>query len=110
MNAAIRLVHLIEVDYTETTGPVYRLDRSTNPSDGYLDQLHTIRDQYGATIVTLLVSGTERWVESPIHVLSSLDFEDRGFNVVVMDQLDPSYSLLHEIRHNMGCPTTGKMQ
>ena len=43
------------------------MDRSTNPSDGYLDQLHTIRDQYGADLVTLLVSeGTERWVESPI--------------------------------------------
>ena len=34
----------------------------------------------------------------------SLDFEDRGFNVVVMDQIGaPSYSLLHEIGHNMGC-------
>ena len=106
VNAAIRLVHLVEVDYTETQDPSTDLDRSTNPSDGYLDQLHTIRDQYGADLVTLLVSEGDGTLGGIANSMSypSLDFEDRGFNVVVMDQIGaPSYSLLHEIGHNMGC-------
>ncbi len=106
VNASLRLVHLVEVKYAETNNPSIDLNRTANKSDGYLDELHTLRDQYGADLVTLLISdgdgtiaGVARGMDYP-----SLDFEDNGFNVVVMDQIDaPSFSLLHEIGHNMGC-------
>ena len=104
VNASLRLVHLVEVEYTETNNPSIDLNRTANKSDGYLDELHTLRDQYGADLVTLLISdgdgtiaGVARGMDYP-----SLDFEDNGFNVVVMDQIDaPSFSLLHEIGHNL---------
>ena len=106
VNAAIRLVHLVEIDYTETQDPSLDLNRSTNPTDGYLDQLHTLRDQYGADLVSVLISQGDGSLGGIANTMSypSLDFGEKGFNVVVMDQVGaPSYSLLHEIGHNMGC-------
>ena len=106
VNAAIRLVHLVEIDYSETQDPSLDLNRSTNPSDGYLDQLHTLRDQYGADLVSVLISQGDGTLGGIANTMSypSLDFGEKGFNVVVMDQIGaPSYSLLHEIGHNMGC-------
>ena len=111
VNAAIRLVHLVEVDYTETQDPSTDLDRSTNPSDGYLDQLHTIRDQYGADLVTLLVSEGDGTLGGIANSMSypSLDFEDRGFNVVVMDQIGaPSYVCSMKLGTTWAAPTTGR--
>ncbi len=106
VNAAIRLVHLVEIDYAETQDPTLDLNRSTNPTDGYLDQLHTLRDQYGADLVSVLISQGDGSLGGIANTMSypSLEFGESGFNVVVMDQIGaPSYSLLHEIGHNMGC-------
>ena len=106
VNASLRLVHLVEIDYDETQDPATDLNRSTNKTDGYLDELHTLRDQYGADLVTLLISEGDGSLGGIANFMNypTLDFEDNGFNVVVMDQIgSPSYSLLHEIGHNMGC-------
>jgi predicted outer membrane repeat protein len=106
VNAAIRLVHLVEIDYAETQDPSMDLNRSTNPTDGYLDQLHTLRDQYGADLVSVLISQGDGSLGGIANTMSypSLDFGESGFNVVVIGQIGaPSYSLLHEIGHNMGC-------
>ena len=70
------------------------------------DELHPLRDQYGADLVTLLVSegnesvaGIARGMDFP-----SLAFGEQAFNVVSVDSIGaPNYTLIHEIGHNMGC-------
>ena len=106
VNCSIRLVHLVEVEYEETQNPSMDLNRSVDQADGYLDHLHSLRDQYGADLVSLLISQGDGTVGGIAKSMTfpSLEFEASGFNVVVMDQIGaPSYSLLHEIGHNMGC-------
>ena len=106
VNCSIRLVHVVEVEYNETQNPSLDLNRSVDQADGYLDDLHSLRDQYGADLVTLLVSKGDGSLGGIAKSMAypSLEFESSGFNVVVMDQIGaPNYSLLHEIGHNMGC-------
>ena len=56
----LRLVHKAQVDYTqheEFMGEDLRhLD---NPNDGYMDEVHGLRDRYGADLVALFVAGPE---------------------------------------------------
>jgi hypothetical protein len=58
----LRLVHTAKVAYVEP--PIndpsqlqLTLDRLTDPQDGYLDEVHALRTQYGADVVVLLVRG-----------------------------------------------------
>jgi peptidyl-Asp metalloendopeptidase len=48
------LVHQQEVNYTESTSFSEDLDRLTNPSDGFIDTVHALRNTYGADMVSLL--------------------------------------------------------
>ena len=68
------------------------LSRLQNPSDGSMDNVHTLRDQYGADLVSLLTTtndagGLASTMQHPSH-----NFESSGFNVNVWDQLS---SFLH---------------
>ena len=50
----LRLVNTAEVPYAES-GSSIRLSRLQHPSDGYLDEVHVLRDRFGADCVSLLV-------------------------------------------------------
>ena len=53
----VRLVHKAEVAYDEASFDwETTLDRLTNTSDGYIDNVHTLRDTYKADEVVLLVA------------------------------------------------------
>ena len=63
VNQAIKLVAVEEVegyiqatDTANRTGKNIDLDRLKEPSDGYMDDVHTVRDRVGADIVMLLRS------------------------------------------------------
>ena len=49
----MRLVHSAQVAYTESGSYSTDLDRLTSTSDGYMDEVHTWRDQYGADLVAI---------------------------------------------------------
>jgi hypothetical protein len=99
----VRLVHAAQVSYTETGHGDVDLVRLQNPSDGYLDEVHTLRDAYGADLVSF-------WVENMGNdcgigylmtaVLPS--FASHGFSVVARDCATGYYSFGHEMGHNMG--------
>jgi hypothetical protein len=56
----LRLVHAVELAYT-TAGFDTDLNRITSTNDGYLDELHALRDQYGADFVSLWITDTQYW-------------------------------------------------
>lgn len=111
----LRLVNTTKTDYDETTDGVTsgaRLRRITqNPSnpvftstdeyDGYMDNIHTIRNQSGADIVALFVriedTGGLGW-----RLGETSGSPDLAFNLNRVQQVAGGYTLIHEIGHNMG--------
>ena len=99
----VRLVHAAQVSYTETGHGDVDLVRLQNPSDGYLDEVHTLRDAYGADLVSF-------WVENMgndcgigyLMTAVSPSFASYGFSVVARDCATGYYSFGHEMGHNMG--------
>ncbi len=100
----IRLVHTYETDYSPTGILVDDLNKTTLKDDGVMDEIHTLRDQYGADIVTLLVEDSDMGGLANTLSYPSLSFAESAFNVCVWDQIGaPTFTLAHEIGHNMGC-------
>ncbi len=107
INQRVRLVHSAQVPYTETGDSSTDLKRIKDPSDGYIDDVHPMRDTYGADIVSL-------WVNSLGDICGrgymmddsrlSNDFEKWAFNVISVDEeINCSiYTSTHEMGHNMG--------
>lgn len=101
---SLRLVYTQEVvGYTETgyTGDdlVYLQDQS----DRHLDEIHALRDQYGADLVSLIVENSSTSCGTG-YVLPALDpgYDEYGFNVVRRICAVGYYSFAHEVGHNLG--------
>ncbi|MBT3568240.1 MAG: hypothetical protein HN494_05275 [Opitutae bacterium] len=104
VNLQLRLVHFSEVNYSETGNLETDLARLENPNDGYMDDVHDLRDQYGADLVAMLATESSSGGLANTMMHPSLDFASQGFSVSVWDQIGaPSYTLAHELGHNMGC-------
>jgi hypothetical protein len=99
----VRLVYKGEVTYTETGNIDTDLARLQNPSDGYLDEVHTLRNTYGADIVSLWVAdgGGFCGIGYLMTTVSSA-FASYTFNVVTRSCATGNYSFGHEMGHNMG--------
>ena len=103
VNVQLRLVHMEEIVYTPTGLLNTDLDRLKEKADGYMDSVHTTRDQYGADLVALLTTTSDNGGLASTMSHPNLGFESSGFSVNVWDQIRaPSYTLAHEIGH-MGC-------
>ncbi|MCB0186914.1 MAG: hypothetical protein KDE31_21755, partial [Caldilineaceae bacterium] len=103
INQRLQLVGLVEVAYTETTNMNTDLDRLTNKRDGYMDAIHTKRDEVGADLVALLLQ-----VDSDIAgvgwLLKPMDasFEAYAFSVADICCIANDLVFAHELGHNMG--------
>ncbi len=96
------LVHSAEIDYTESGSASTDLNRLTWGSDGYMDQVHTWRDQYAADLVTIFASvqdvGGLSWLLDDTNGSPSL-----AFNLCRVQQVGWTYTYAHEAGHLMGC-------
>lgn len=100
----VRLVFAGEISYTET-GTSTDLPRLTSTSDGFLDSVHSMRNTYGADIVTLLGEGYAAGGSCGIGYLMttvSTSFATYAFNVVDRTCAAGNLSYAHELGHNMG--------
>lgn len=98
----IRLVRAEEVAYTDTGDDNLDLSRLQNRSDGYLDGVHALRDQYAADLVMLLTQSTGTGYFSGLaYVMNSLStsFAPYGFSVCTGPI---AFLFAHELAHNMG--------
>ncbi len=106
VNHRFRLVQTAEVNYTEPNSGDFvgdlttNLNRLTSKTDGYLDEVHTLRDQYGADLVSLYINGSSGigWLINPNTAVNAADY---GFSVVGYSS--QGKNLVHEMGHNMGC-------
>jgi hypothetical protein len=99
----LRLVYQQEVPYTETGSMNVDLDRLTGTGDGFVDQVHALRDTYGADMVSMFIENTNLCGLAWLMTALSPGFADSAFSVVTWDCATGNYSFAHELGHNMGC-------
>ncbi|MHC5027372.1 MAG: hypothetical protein ACYTGR_11510 [Planctomycetota bacterium] len=84
----------------DTNDDVVNLNRLTNPNDGWIDEVHDLRDLYGADQVVLIVDGFFG-VANGLFSLTP-DQADNMFCIVGYDVFIEQV-FAHEQGHNMGC-------
>lgn len=100
----LRLVHTAEVNYTESGEVGTDLSRLRNTGDGFMDEVHSLRNTYQADLVTLLVGDVAGKVCGTGYLMNgnNANFASSSFNVVVRSCVSPNYSFAHELGHNQG--------
>ena len=97
----ITLVYSGLVNYTEGSSSQDDLDHLTSPSSGSLDEVHTLRDAYGADLVSLFSfvndTGGLGWL-----LTNQNGTPDYGFSISRVQQASWTYTHIHEMGHNMG--------
>ena len=97
----IRLVHSHETEYEQEHTMDIDIDRIRIPEDGYMDEVHALRNEYGADLVALLVghsTATECGIGN-LYVGAS-DASEYAFSVT--GQNCRSGTFAHELGHNQG--------
>lgn len=98
-NVKVKLVDAVEVDYDDSTGNhLNHLWRMVDRGDGFLEDIHRMRDQAKADIVLLVV-------DSPTGcglATRVAPFADEAFAVVHHGCAAASFSVAHEIGHLIG--------
>lgn len=95
----LRLVHTEEVSYTESGDIFTDVNRLKSASDGYMDNVHSLRSTYGADMVGLIVEngGGYCGVASTIMATAAT-----AFQVTARDCATGYYSFGHEFGHLQG--------
>ena len=88
----LELVARSEVQYAEA-GDFRDIGRLANPSDGYMDEVHAIRDRTGADLVHLVFNYQE-------HPFSGVAYFGGAFGLTC--QYCGGGTFAHELGHNMG--------
>ena len=97
-NVRVRLVHAYETNYVEEGTHFEHVFRFADKGDGYMDEVHGLRDQYKADIAALIVHDPNGCGLSAGVAPAA----DRAFTVVHHECAALSYSLAHEIGHLIG--------
>lgn len=104
VNQRLFLVHMAEVDYSETNNMRTDLPRLTASDDGFMDEVHTLRDRYHADHVMLIteqggglcgLANTQR--EAP-----DASFASRAFGMSKRSCTLSNLTFGHELGHTMG--------
>jgi hypothetical protein len=103
VDGRIRLVDAREVAYTESRLLTVDLDRLTTRTDGFMDDVHGLRDAVGADLVSLIVERNTAGLEGLGWLMQSPSsaFESLAFSVV-MRRTAATLTLAHELGHNLG--------
>ncbi|MEO6457020.1 MAG: M12 family metallo-peptidase [Chloroflexia bacterium] len=102
INQRIRLVFATEVVYTESGAYATDLARLRSLNDGYMDEVHALRNQYGADMVSLLFNDNSVCGVAYLMTTPSPAFESSAFSAVFWSCATGNYSFAHELGHNMG--------
>jgi len=96
------LVYSGQVDYTESGSSDTDLNRLTSATDGYIDEVHTLRSQYGGDLVAMFTKvedvGGIAW-----QLYSTSGSPNYAFSITRVQQASWTYTTIHELGHNLGC-------
>ncbi len=106
VNARLTLVYKAPVTYTESPSSISTdLGNLRGTSDGKIDQVHTVRNQYAADVVSLIGEGYMANGACGVGGLMtslSTSFAPYAFNVVDRKCAIGNLSYAHEVGHNEG--------
>lgn len=105
VDVALRIAHRAETDYDESGFDWSdTLSRLRGPSDGFMDEIHGLRDTYGADHVVLLVDTVGPYAGIGYQLVNGTApfFDAWAFSVVARDYATGAYTFGHELGHNMG--------
>ena len=98
------LVGTQPINYQETGISATDLRHLANTNDGFLDEVHPLRAQYKADLVSLVI---ERMTDAGgiAYVMTTVgpEFGAAAFSVIDRHYLTGYYVLAHEMGHNLGC-------
>ncbi len=108
IHARVRLVHIGPTNEPEAGSTSADLNRLKAPDDGFYDQAHALRDEHGADLVTLIIeapnsSGVGRGTQLSSFSTPS---DQIAFSIVLRRSLVGTYTLVHELGHNLGANHT----
>jgi len=95
---SLRLAHAYETDYVEQGEHFDHLYRMVDLGDGYMEDIHDLRDKYGADVVLLLIDDAKG---CGLATRVYADASD-AFAVVHHECAATNYSVAHEIGHLIG--------
>jgi peptidyl-Asp metalloendopeptidase len=104
----LNLVHMQEIAYTETGDMVTSWSRVMGTSDGYMDDVHALRNSHGADQVVLITADSNYCGYATImsSTWRSTAFAPWAFSVLhddsVYNCLGSNDSFAHELGHNQG--------
>ncbi len=100
VNPRMRLVKTVEVSYAESGNIQIDRNRLQNKTDGYMDNVHALRDLYGADMVALIVANGGGYCGMAYIMTSvSTSFENYAFQVTARSCATGYYSFGHEFGH-----------
>ena len=104
VNQRYRLVHAYEtVGYTESTSFSTNLNRFRSTTDGYMDEVHGLRNQYGADACCLILNGSQYCgVAYGVMGFPSQSWNVNAFQVTARTCATGYYSFSHEFGHLFG--------
>jgi hypothetical protein len=94
----LRLVHTYQTDYVEEGGHFDHVWRFADKGDGYMDEVHSLRDKYRADVAILIVDDP-KGCGLATRVRADAD---EAFAVVHHTCAAANYTLAHEIGHLIG--------
>lgn len=98
----VNLVLTSEVTYAESGNMSTDLARLRATSDGFMDNVHSLRNTFGADLVHLITnSGGYCGIAYKMNTVSNA-FATSAFGVTKRTCVSPNYSFAHEMGHNMG--------
>ncbi len=95
----LRLAHKQEVNYIESNLINTNLNRLENPNDGYIDNIHTLRDTYKADLVSLFITIPGLYcgvADTPLQTF----WDQAAFSVIDYRCAVDNRSFAHETGHN----------
>jgi hypothetical protein len=103
VDMSYRLVHTGETNYVET-GTQTDVNRFRNTTDGFMDEVHAIRNAVGADLMSLIISQSAQFCGIAYNVMcfNSTAFASQAFSVTVRTCFG-QHTFHHELGHTQGC-------
>jgi len=97
------IVHVHQTNYVEANN-INDLYRITDPNDGYMDEVHVLRDEYYADLIVFIpkvdFTGGVAWL---LNNENGFYPDYYAVSLSRVQQSSWTYTVVHEIGHNMGC-------
>lgn len=103
VNPRLRLVHMAETNYPETGNASLDLGRFSGTSDGFIDEVHSLRNTHGADLCALIVNSSDNCGIAYLMTSLSSGFQTLAFSVTLRTCASANLTLAHELGHNQGC-------